>query len=428
METQEAYVALGVALGIGFLIGLQREQSNQADQKQSLGGVRTFPLVALAGALCTLLGKWIVAIGFFAVLIPVTLSYADDLRKNSDRGVTTEIGMLVTYLLGALSTAMDVGIAFGPRMLVVSGLGVIVMALLSLKGPLHTLAKRVSSEDIYATLKFLAVAVILLPLLPNRAYGPLQVLNPFHIGTMIVLIAGISFVGYIAVRILGPGKGIGITGLLGGVVSSTAVTLSFSGRVKEGGHASAYSMGVILACSIMPIRVILEVAVVNPGLVKSVAVPMGAMAAGGLLAAAGMFYFARREEQVHSDKVPVSNPFELKSAVKFGLIFAVVLFVSKAATVYWGAGGIYLAGLLAGTTDVDAITLSMAKLSKEGLAAHQAATTILIAAGSNTVVKGTMAAVLGGWAFGRRVVVGFAAMLACGGAGIAWLWLSSSGV
>lgn len=427
METKEAYLSLGVALGVGFLLGLQREQSNQADPRQSLGGVRTYPLVALAGALCTLLarqaGAWIVGVGFIAILIPVGLAYADDLKRGNDRGITSEMAMLVTYLLGAFATATGLGIALGTRLLLVGSVGVVVMALLSLKGPLHTLARRVSSEDIYATLKFGAIGIILLPLLPNRTYGPLSVLNPFHIGTMIVLIAGIGFVGYIAVRVLGPGKGLGVTGLVGGLVSSTAVTLSFSARAKSEPHvAGACAVGVLLACSIMPIRVILEVAVVHPALVRSLTIPLAAMSAAGLIAA-GVLFFRVRGEPTHSEPVPLKNPFELTSAVKFGLIFAVVLFVSKAATVYWSGVGIYLAGLLAGTTDVDAITLSMAKLSREGLAAEKAVTTILIAAASNTIVKGGMALVLGGGAFGRKVALGFVAMILAGAGGAVVLWM-----
>lgn len=408
------------------MVGLQREQSSPDGGPSPLGGIRTYPLVALTGAVAMLLagtvGPWIVLAGFAAVMVLIGLAYADDLRRGLDRGITSEIAMLLIYLIGALCLAREMLQPWKTRMLVSAGTGVAVMGLLSLKHPLHDLARRVSKEDIYATLRFALVGVILLPLLPNRAYGPMQVLNPFHIGTMIVLIAGISFLGYVAIRVLGPGRGLGVTGLLGGLVSSTAVTLSFSGRAKnEPAVAGACATGVVLACSIMPIRVIAEVAVVNPGLVRTVAIPMGAVAAAGLLSA-GALFLASRKQKAAAEQVKVANPFQLSSAVKFGLLFAAVLFVSKAATLHFGAAGIYLAGLLAGTTDVDAITLSMAKLSREGLDPNRAATTILIAAASNTVVKGSLAVSLGGWAFGRRVIGAFAGMLAAGGAGLAALW------
>jgi uncharacterized membrane protein (DUF4010 family) len=240
---------------------------------------------------------------------------------------------------------------------------------------------------------------------------------------MVVLIAGISFVGSLAIRILGARRGLGLTGLVGGLVSSTAVTLSFSGRAKEETrlHAS-FALAVVLASSVMFLRVLLEVAVVNRELLPRLAIPMGAMAVGGALASA-LLYRRSRKLEATLPEIQFSNPFELSSALKFAALFGFILLVSKAATTYFGAGATYLAGLLAGTTDVDAITLSMARLVKGGLAPEVAVTTILIAVASNSVVKASMATVVGGWAFGRIVALSYLCSVALGALGLGAMWL-----
>lgn len=436
MDLRETYTSLGLAIGVGLLIGLQREQSAANDQQagpaspqnapRTIGGIRTYPLAGLAGAVCALcsraFGVWFVGAGLVAILIPLALAYWDDLRRDRDRGITSDLAFLLTYLLGALAVSGGIVEPTASRWLLVASLGVAVTALLSLKRPLHEFVARLSPDDIYATVKFCVVAVIVLPLLPNRTYGPLDVLNPFHIGLMVVLIAGISFVGYVAIRALGPGRGLGLTGVVGGLVSSTAVTLALSGRAKsEPAVAGPCAMGVVLASTIMAIRVVMEVAVVNRDLLPVVALPMGALWAGGVLAAT-LLWLGSRREVVRAEAVRITNPFEVGSAVKFGLLFAVVLLVAKAAPRYFGDRGTYVAGALAGLSDVDAITLSMARLAKEGLSQQVAATTILIACGANTLVKAFLALSLGGWAFGRRVLLAFFLMLASGAAGALALW------
>ncbi|HXX92991.1 MAG TPA: DUF4010 domain-containing protein, partial [Planctomycetota bacterium] len=346
----ELFVSVAVALGVGFLIGLQREQSASlegAPGRSQLGGVRTFPLVALAGAVGALLssrfGAWFVGAGFAAILIPIGLSYADDLRQGRDRGITSEVSLVLTYLLGCLATADGLAGSSSERLLLCASLGVAVTALLSFKEPLHALAARVSKDDLYATVKFGILALVALPLLPDRNFGPYQVLNPFHIGVVVVLLAGISYSGYLAVRILGPGKGLGVTGLLGGLVSSTAITMSFSGRAKrEPGAAQACALGIVLASTVMGARVITLVAVTNRDLVSRVAVPMGALTAVGLLAAS-VLYLRTRRGGMEAESVRFSNPFEISSALKYGFLITVVLLLSKGATAMWGHRGTYLA-------------------------------------------------------------------------------------
>lgn len=420
----ERFVSLAVALGIGFLIGLQREQSasgERAADRSLLGGVRTYPLAALTGALCVLLaarfGSWIVGAGFLALLIPLALSYADDLRHGRDRGMTSEVAFVLTYFLGCLAAADGVAGSLKERLLLCAGIAVAATALLSYKDPLHDLAAKVSREDLYATVKFGILALVVLPLLPDRGYGPYQTLNPAKIGLFVVLVAGVSFCGYVAVRLAGPGKGLGITGVLGGLVSSTAIAVSFSGRAKrEPQAAKACAMGIILASTIMGLRVLGLVAVANRSLLLSVAPPVGALTLAGFIAAA-VLYFSSRKDGLGSENVKFSNPFELKSAFKFGLLFTVVVVASKAATHAWGRSGSYLAALLAGATDVDAVTLSLSRLAPTELPWREAGLAIFIACAANTIVKAGIAVTVGGWSFGWRVLVAFLGMIAAGVAG-----------
>lgn len=427
----KVYVDLGIALAAGLLIGLERQQSHPVASADGtfLGGVRTFPLLALAGALSMVISRsdlpWLPAVAFLAVVALLAISFASDVRAGGDRGLTTEVAALVTFLLGALAAAHDTIQDNRERAVVVGGTAVIVTLLLSSKPRLHGLAARVSSDDLFATVKFLIVAVLVLPLLPNRTFGPLDVLNPFQIGLMVVLIAGLSFVGYVARRALGPGRGIAVTALVGGLVSSTAVTLSFASRAKrEPPLAPLAAVAIVLASTIMFGRVLVEVAAVHRPLLSAVARPIAAMGIAGLVAA-GILWWRARGGAKHEDgeEIALENPFELGSALRLGLLFAVVLFASKAAQVYAGAGGMYVAALLAGTTDVDAITLSTASMARGGLDAGTATTTIVIGAASNTVVKAGIAAVVGGMAVGRRVMIAAAAMLAAGGLVLVVGWL-----
>jgi uncharacterized membrane protein (DUF4010 family) len=239
---------------------------------------------------------------------------------------------------------------------------------------------------------------------------------------MITLIAGIAFAGYVAFRTLGPGRGLGMTGLLGGLVSSTAVTLSFSGRAKEHPSiADACAAGMVLAWTVMCPRVIAVVAVVHPDLARRVALPLGAAAVAGALVSV-IQYRRKRPADSKAEPVELKNPFELATAVKFGGLFALVLVLSKLAVNEFGGRGLVATGALAGTTDVDAVTLSAAKLAQGELGLGVASAAILAACASNTVVKAGIAWTVAGWSFVRRVLPAGVAMLVAGAAGafVAW--------
>lgn len=430
MDQESVFVALGVALGVGILIGFEREQSAGNEEPESgstLGGIRTYPLVALGGALATLLsrgvGTWFVALAFAALTGLVAISYADDVRAGRERGLTSEIAMLVTFVLGALAPSEAIVAPSRERAIVLFSVAVVVSLLLSMKPALHGLARKATKNDVYGTLKFLLVAVVLLPLLPDRTYGPLDVINPFKIGLLIVLIAGVGFAGYVAVRALGPGRGLGLTGLIGGLVSSTAVTLSSAARAKrEPELAPSCALAVVLANTVMAVRVLVVVAIVNPELLRPMAASVAALAGVGIVSS---WVFLRRAKGAHSgaEQLEIANPFELGSAVKLGLLLTVVLFATKAASVHLGTGGIYVASVLAGCTDVDTVSVSMADLAKTEIAAAVAVTAILLAVAANTVVKAGIATFVGGRAFGLLFLVPTLATLAAAGAGIVFIWL-----
>jgi uncharacterized membrane protein (DUF4010 family) len=423
MDGYEPYLSLGIALAAGLLIGFEREGSVGPEERATsfLGGARTHPLVALAGAVATLLapalGIWPLVLSFAAFFALVLVSYAQDVRRGQDRGLTSETAFLLTFLLGCLSATRDLVGGPGQKAVLVLAIAVVTTLLLSVKPKLHALAARASQADLLATLKFLIVAVVVLPHLPHRPMGPLGALDPYAIGWMVVLIAGIGFVGYLASRILGPGRGVALTGLVGGLVSSTAVTLSFAGRARsEPALARICAPAILLASTIMFPRVLVVVGIVHPPLLRALAFPLLAAAAGATIAGAILFRGAGRKTA--GAEVPLENPFELASAVKLGLVFSLVLVLAKVATTYLGAGGTYLAGLLAGATDVDAIAVSMANLARSGgVAEDVAANAVLIGAGANTVAKAALASAIGRAALARPLLPAFAAALAAGALG-----------
>ena len=416
---QDALLSIAVAIAAGALVGAERQQAHKGQGISDFGGIRTFPLVALAGAICAMLrpfvGGWLLATALAGIVVLMAISHARS--KDEDLGLTSEIAAIVTFLLGAISATPDI-LANGPRFLLVAAGAATTMGLLALKRPLHGFTARVSNDDVYATAKFVLLALVVIPLLPDRTFGPLAVFNPFKVGLMIALVAGISFAGYVAARLVGSRRGLLVTGLLGGLVSSTAVTLTFAGRAKETPSlVHLLAVGILAASSTMFARMLVVVAVVDPTLLEALALPLGCMAAAGYLMAIVLFR-KDAEKDTSAEPVALRNPFELKRAIEFGLLYAVVLFVAKAAQVYVGSTGLYASAILAGLTDVDAITLSLVDLHRSGMEGSVAVTGITLAAITNTLVKSGIAAVVGGRALGRRVGASFLAVLASGGAAL----------
>ncbi len=443
MTFQQTLVSVAVAVAAGILIGAERQQAqasvtvdpngvvepNGRHTPTDFGGIRTFPLIALLGALGALLrpfaGIWLLGGLLFGVIVLIAVSHAWSGQRGGI-GISSEVAALITYVLGALAMMNDLVPDDSQRYLLVAGCAATTLALLALKQPMHQFVGRISADDVYATTKFLILGLIVLPVLPNQAYGPLNVLNPFKIGMMILLVAGISFTGYLASRLVGQDRGLLLTGLLGGLVSSTAVTLTYAGKAKkESRLAPLCAVAIVVACSTMFARIVAVVAVVDRQLLSALVWSLGTMAVVGFLASVVLFLKTRRieaeskadpaESKSSENAVSLRNPFELKQAVTFGLLYGAVLFVAKAAQTYLGTGGLYASSVLAGLTDVDAITLSVTDLHRSGLDTPVAATAITLAAVTNTIVKSTMAITIGGAALGKAVVPILGGALVTGG-------------
>ena len=388
------------ALGLGLLLGIERERKRDAEL--FFGGVRTFALIALLGAVGAFMERelnqgWLIIAAFVALSALVIVSYATTAARG-ELGITTEISAMLAFIVGALCGWQHVGVA--------SVATVVCLLLLTFKDFLHRLARRVELADIEATLTFAVISVIILPLLPNQNFGPppLDVINPYKIWLMVVLIAGLNFLGYVLVKVLGNEHGLALTGILGGLVSSTAVTLSFSQRSRrEPEMSSALVLAIVIAWTIMFLRVVIMVGIINRALAASLAVALGCMALAGLLVCLALW---RRRAHETGVVTAGANPFELGEAIKFGLLFGIVTIVAKAAEVYLGATGLYLAGAVAGATDVDAIALSMAnRATTTPESIKIAAYTIVIAVISNTLVKAGMVAFMGAPAMRRTIVL-----------------------
>lgn len=390
----------GTALGLGLVLGLERERK-QGETESQFAGARTFALISLLGATAAYLHlqlqmEWMLPMAFLSVACLALAAYVMTSRQG-DVGATTEVSALLTFAIGALCAAGDEGLA--------AAVSVGVLLMLSIKAWSHETARHIEAGDIEAILKFAIVTVIVLPLLPDQVYGPepFNAVNPHKVWLMVVLISGLNFASYVLVKVIGQEHGIPLAGVLGGLVSSTAVTLSFSQRSRrEPQLAPSLALGILLAWTAMFFRVLVAVTLISGALGHRLLGGIGALAVTSLLSCA--FLFTHHEGGDKGNVETGSNPFELWEAVKFGLIFGIVTFLAKAAQVTWGSAGLYVAGALAGLTDVDAIALSMAGLlGKNPDMLGIAARTILIAVMANTVTKTVMAVAVGAPVLRRRM-------------------------
>ncbi|OQX13700.1 MAG: hypothetical protein BWK76_15860 [Desulfobulbaceae bacterium A2] len=395
---------LAVALAIGLLIGLERGwQTRGIEEGRRVAGLRTFGLIALFGGLAALLaerlGGIVLALGLAALAALLLVPYAQLSAAGEDRGATTEVAALLTFALGA-------GAALGHLAVCVST-AVVTALILDLKPQLHAWVASLSRDELLGTLKLLLVSVVLLPVLPDRGYGPWQVLNPRHIWLLVVLIAAIGFAGYCTMKIAGARLGAVFTGLLGGLISSTAVALNFSrlGRSNEGVHAQL-AAGIMVAAATMFPRILGLVTMINPQLLPLLTPSFAAMT---LAAAAATLWLWRRSRQQDQGQptLRLPNPFELLPALKFTALLVVIFIASKAASEWFGDSGAYAMAVISGVADVDAISLSLAGMSQSNLALETATRGIVIACITNTISKGMLVWFIGGRTLGRPVALAF---------------------
>jgi len=418
MDTLELFQRLSVALAIGFLIGLERGwKARNEPEGGRAAGLRTHALGGLLGGVWGALaltrddgGLVALAAGFAVFSGAIVLFRYREAHDEGTFGVTTVIAAMLAFALGAFAVMGDMGVA--------GGVGVAVAALLAFKGVLHDWVERVSWTELRSGLLLLAMTFILLPLLPDRTIDPWGTINPFELWLLTVMIAAISFAGYIAIKTVGDRHGIMMTGVAGGLASSTAVTVTFAELAKA--HPEKRDplvAGALLSSATMAARVLGVIAVVGASLLPQVAVPIGL---GGLTLLGMAFYFLRRQPKdgVQETQLRLRNPFELATVLKFGALLTVVTVAAKLLTEVGGGQGVYALAAFSGIADVDAITLSMSRLARDPASLALAANAVLIVVAVNTVAKAVLGWMTGGAAVGRRLLMAAAAAIAAGGAGL----------
>jgi uncharacterized membrane protein (DUF4010 family) len=409
---------LGAALLIGLLIGLERGwQDRTLPEGRRVAGFRTCAVVSLLGAVGALLTPQIGGIGFAALLLTLGVllaaGYWQAMRATSDFSVTTMIAVLAAFALGALAGIGEI--------LPAAAAAVAVTLILGLKPELHGLLNKIERLELLATLRLLVITVAVLPLLPNQGYGPWQALNPYRLWWMVVLIAGISYVGYFAIRLAGTQRGVLLTGGLGGLVSSTATTVTFSRSARERpASAALFAAGAVLASTVMVPRLAVLVALLAPAVLRDVlAAFVPALAAGGL-AVAWLTFRAQRGQADSSGFAP-GNPLNLRMALQFGLLLTLLSVLVRAAEEWLGAVGLLALAAVSGIADADAIILSLtSEWDPARLDGKVIALAVLIAAGVNTMVKAGLALSIGGPRMGGLTAGALAAMLLAGGLGFAF--------
>jgi uncharacterized membrane protein (DUF4010 family) len=409
----EAIQQLAVSFGLGLLLGLERERS-----ESSIAGIRTFPFISLLGTICAQIsvaaGGWIIGAGLAALAVILVTANLAKLRAGEiDPGITTEVAALLLYALGALIVVGDLTVA-----VVIGG---VMAVLLHLKQPLHTFAKEIGKNDMHAIMQFVILTLIILPVLPNKKYGPYEVWNPFKIWLMVVLIVGLSLGGYVAFKYLGARAGTLLGGILGGLISSTAATFSFARRAaSETSLAPLAALVIMIAACVSLARVLVEIAAVASGSFPDLAPPLAVLLAVCCIIAGAMYLLSRKQQHVRMSEQ--KNPAEIKSAVIFGAVYALVLLAVAAAKERFGEAGLYVVAAISGLTDMDAITLSVAGQTGSGsIDAKSGWRFIMVAALANFVFKFGIVATLAPRELTARVAAAFGCAVGAGAA-ILVLW------
>jgi uncharacterized membrane protein (DUF4010 family) len=351
-----------------------------------------------------------------ALGIVLAAGYWRESEIDRDVSLTTSVTALVAYSLGAL--------AGHGELLAASSSAVVLTMLLGFRPELHGLVRAIDREELLATFRLLLISVVMLPVLPNRSYGPWAAFNPYDIWWMVVLVAAVSYVGYFATRLMGAERGILITGVFGGLASSTVVALSLARRAAHDlREPNLLAAGATIASAIMWPRIFLIVGAIDPELAQRLVIPL---VASTIVAIAGALWLAnrgRKEEKTlaeSGEKMTATNPLDLGMAVRFGFILTAIMVAARAASAWAGPSGLLLVAGISGLVDVDAISLSVATMSIHRLAAPDVAVSaILLAAAVNTLLKPAMALLIGGAPIGLRFLAASLAMIAACGAG--WL-------
>lgn len=412
MTDLDIFMRLGLALAIGLMLGLERGWHGRKEAEGGrLAGLRTFALTGLLGGitgwLADLSTPMLPALAMLALGVILAAAYWARLRGDSDLGLTTEVALLLTFGLGVAAVLGDIA----PT----AAVAVVAATLLSMKPALHGMIARIERLELEALFKLGLISLVVLPLLPRRGFGPGGVINPFDVWWAVVIVAGLSFVGYLAIRISGARLGMLATGLFGGLASSTATTLSLSRIVRSDGTlAPLAAAGIVLAGSVTFLRILVLAYVFQPSLVASLARPMVAMALAGLVGAVLLQLRAGRGARPPEDIRGIANPLELTAALIFGGVLVLVLIGVHYLRQWQGTEGVFAAAAISGLTDVDALTISVARLVGQDLPAGSGAMAIFIAASVNTAVKAGISLGVGGRRLGRSVIAAYSIVILAG--------------
>jgi uncharacterized membrane protein (DUF4010 family) len=389
---------LAIAVGLGLIVGLQREWAEEA-----VAGARTFAIITLFGALSAMLalefGGWVIALAIVAVAGTLLMGNVVLLRNGHvSPGMTTEIAAVTMFTVGALLPLGHTAVA-----IVASG---VIAILLQWKRPLHAFVRKLSQRDVQATMRLVLIALVILPILPDRGFGPYQVINPHQIWLMVVLIVGISLAAHLAHRVLGERVGTVLAGVLGGLISSTATTVSYARQSRVQPRVSGMAaIVIVIASTVVIARVLLEISIVAPELLRSTAPPLVILGLFMAVISFAAFHFMSHELAEGPDREAPSN---LRAAIVFGLLYGAVLFAVAAAKERFGDAGLYAVAALSGLTDMDAITLSTAHMMKSGgIGADIGWRLILVGTASNLMFKATAVAVLGSRRLTGRIALLF---------------------
>ena len=395
------FLGLTISLLLGLLVGIQRGWiSRNKASGQRIAGIRTHALIGLlgglSGLLATIFSELILGLAFLSLSILITAAYLNSQRSNADMSITGLIGILLTFVFGAL-------VLLGEPIIAASA-AVITVFILDNKNEIHGALKKLEEHELDAGLRLLLISVVMLPLLPNQGYGPWNAVNPYELWWMVVLIATISFVGYFSMKIGGPEKGIMFTSFFAGLSASTALTLHFSKLSKDQPALSPLlASGILAACGTMFPRILLVAGVINRDLLSELWLPIVVMMLWCYLPA--IIIWRQNRGIIFDQPIAKQNPLELSSAFMFGLILLVIMLLSHALQAWFGDLGIFLLSVAAGITDVDAITLTLSRDTANQLSVSTAVIGITIAAAVNSLVKGGMAATIGHRALAIRVML-----------------------
>lgn len=323
-----------ISLGIGLILGLEREYNNLKEDK-GFAGIRAFPIVAILGftlgGLTETYSTWLPIIGLGTFIFFLGFNHLYKETVEYERSFTTNLALIATIILGLMVSAEYYRNAVATA--------VIIVTLLSLKTRFHTVIRNITSDELFALIKFSIIALLILPFLPNNNYGPNELINPFEIGSIIVIVSFLNFIGYFLVKFVGSKKGILLTAILGGLISSTAVTWSYASRSVESPELSRkYAAGIIIASAIMFPRLALLTYIFNSALFMYVAIPFAIFS---IICLTVSLVLIKEDSNKPDTNIKLGNPMNLLNAIGFGVIYVVILFAVFYSNQFFGESGLY---------------------------------------------------------------------------------------